>query len=193
MLDDRSLALILGKARTHNVFLDKPVDDAQLRRIHEIMRWGPTSQNSQPARVVFVRTKEGKEKLRPALSPGNLDKTMAAPVTVICAWDARFYDQLPKLFPHVDARPWFTGSAEVAHHTAFLNATLQAGYLLLAARALGLDAGPMAGFDKAQVDAAFFAGTDWHTNFLINLGHGDASKLKGRLPRLAFDDACRLA
>lgn len=192
-LDERALAALFTEARTHNGWTDEPVADSLLKQVYELARLGPTSANCSPGRFVFVRTPEGKERLRPALSAGNLDKTMAAPVTVICAWDARFYDQLPTLFPHVDARPWFTGSAEVAHHTAFLNATLQAGYLLLAARALGLDAGPMAGFDKAQVDAAFFAGTDWRTNFLINLGHGDASKLKGRLPRLAFDDACRLA
>jgi 3-hydroxypropanoate dehydrogenase len=154
---------------------------------------GPTSANCSPARFVFVRTPEGKQRLEPALSKGNLDKTMAAPVTVIAAWDRKFYDKLPTLFPHTDARSWFTGSPEAAHETAFRNASLQAGYLLLAARAVGLDAGPMSGFDKAKVDAAFFEGSDWTTNFLINLGHGDAAKVFGRLPRLGFEEACVLA
>jgi 3-hydroxypropanoate dehydrogenase len=140
-----------------------------------------------------VRTPEGKALLAPALSKGNLDKTLAAPVTVIAAWDTAFYEQLPRLFPHADAKSWFTGSPAMAHETAFRNASLQAGYLILAARALGLDAGPMSGFDKPQVDAAFFAGTTWTTNFLINLGHGDASKVFGRLPRLDFEEACQLA
>jgi 3-hydroxypropanoate dehydrogenase len=193
ILEDAALALLFTSARSHNGWTGAPVPDAQLQRIYELASLGPTSANCSPARFVFVRTSEGKQRLAPALSKGNLDKTMSAPVTVICAWDRKFYDRLPTLFPHADARSWFTGSPEAAHETAFRNASLQAGYLLLAARAVGLDAGPMSGFDKAKVDAAFFEGTDWTTNFLINLGHGDVSKVFGRLPRLPFDEACALA
>ena len=192
-LDDAALALLFTEARSHNGWTAEPVTDAQLRQVYALARMGPTSANCSPARFAFVRTPEGKQRLAPALSKGNLDKTMAAPVTVIAAWDRKFYDRLPALFPHADARSWFTGSAEAAHETAFRNASLQAGYLLLAARAVGLDAGPMSGFDKAKVDAAFFEGTDWSTNFLINLGHGDSAKVFGRLPRLAFEEACLLA
>jgi len=192
-LDDAALSLLFTGARSHNGWTGEPVTDAQLQQIYALASLGPTSANCSPARFVFLRTPEGKQRLAPALSKGNLDKTMAAPVTVIAAWDRRFYDKLPTLFPHADARSWFTGSPEAAHETAFRNASLQAGYLLLAARAVGLDAGPMSGFDKAKVDAAFFEGTDWTVNFLINLGHGDASKVFGRLPRLPFDEACVLA
>ncbi|KIQ35569.1 malonic semialdehyde reductase [Variovorax paradoxus] len=193
ILDEAALALLFTRARSHNGWTGEPVSDAQLQRIHALASLGPTSANCSPARFVFVRTPEGKQRLAPALSKGNLDKTMSAPVTVIAAWDRKFYDKLPTLFPHADARSWFTGSPEAAHETAFRNASLQAGYLLLAARAVGLDAGPMSGFDKPKVDAAFFEGTDWTTNFLINLGHGDPSKVFGRLPRLPFDEACILA
>ena len=193
ILEDAALALLFTSARSHNGWTGEPVSDAQLQRIYTLASLGPTSANCSPARFVFVRTPEGKQRLAPALSKGNLDKTVSAPVTVIAAWDRRFYDKLPTLFPHTDARSWFTGSPEAAHETAFRNASLQAGYLLLAARAVGLDAGPMSGFDKAKVDAVFFEGTDWTTNFLINLGHGDASKVFGRLPRLPFDEACLLA
>jgi 3-hydroxypropanoate dehydrogenase len=192
-LDSAALALLFTEARSHNGWTAEPVTDAQLRQIYALARMGPTSANCSPARFVFVRTPEGKQRLAPALSKGNLGKTMAAPVTVIAAWDRRFYDKLPALFPHADARSWFTGSPEAAHETAFRNASLQAGYLLLAARAAGLDAGPMSGFDKAKVDAAFFEGTDWSANFLINLGHGDATKVFSRLPRLDFEEACILA
>lgn len=192
-LDAAALAALFLDARTHNGWTDAPVSDDLLRRLYALVRMGPTSANCSPARFVFVRTPEGKAKLAPALSKGNLDKTLAAPVTVIAAWDTAFHEQLPRLFPHVDARSWFTGSPAMAHETAFRNASLQAGYLILAARALGLDAGPMSGFDKPQVDAAFFAGTTWTTNFLVNLGHGDASKLFARSPRLDFEEACQLA
>ncbi|VTU27821.1 putative malonic semialdehyde reductase RutE [Variovorax sp. PBS-H4] len=192
-LDDTALALLFTAARSHNGWTDEPVTDAQLRHIYALTSLGPTSANCSPARFVFVCKPEGKQKLAPALSKGNLDKTMSAPVTVIAAWDRKFYDKLPTLFPHADARSWFTGSPEGARETAFRNASLQAGYLLLAARAVGLDAGPMSGFDKAKVETAFFQGTDWSVNFLINLGHGDASKVFGRLPRLPFDEACVLA
>ena len=193
VLDSTALALLFTEARTHNGWTAEPVSDDLLRQVYDLARMGPTSANCSPARFVFVRTPEGKKRLAPSLSASNLDKTMSAPVTVIAAWDKLFYDKLPALFPHADAKSWFTGSAEVAHETAFRNATLQAAYLLLAARSLGLDAGPMSGFDKAKVDAEFFPGTTWTANFLINLGHGDASKVFGRLPRLDFSEACMLA
>jgi 3-hydroxypropanoate dehydrogenase len=192
-LDPAALATLFTDARTHNGWTGEPVPDYLLRQAYDLARMAPTSANCSPARFVFVRTPEGKARLAPALSKGNLDKTMSAPVTVICAWDSAFHDQLPVLFPHADARSWFTGSPAVAHETAFRNASLQAAYLLLAARSLGLDAGPMSGFDKAKVDEAFFSGTTWTANMLINLGHGDPGKLLARLPRLDFDQACRLA
>ncbi len=192
-LDHQALATLFTEARTHNGWLDKPVSDALLREVYDLTKMGPTSANCCPARFVFVRSPEGKEKLKPSLSSGNLEKTMAAPVTVIAAIDSEFYEKLPALFPHADARSWFTSSPAVAEETAFRNATLQAGYLILAARSLGLDTGAMSGFDKPKVDEAFFAGTTWKSNFLINLGYGDPSKLFGRLPRLPFEDACVLA
>lgn len=192
-LDEAALATLLTEARTHSAWVPEPVPDALLRRIYDAARMGPTSANCSPARFVFVRSAEGKSRLAPALSKGNLDKTMSAPVTVICAWDRAFHDKLPALFPHADARSWFTGSPELAHETAFRNASMQAGYLLLAARALGLDAGPMSGFDTDKVDAAFLGGTTWTANLLINLGHGEPGKPYGRLPRLDFDEACVLA
>lgn len=192
-LDTAALATLFTEARSQNGWRPEPVSDDLLRQIYDLARMGPTSVNCSPARFVFVRTPEGKERLKPALSASNVDKTMTAPVTVIAAWDTAFYDKLPTLFPHADARPWVAGTPALAHETAFRNGTLQAAYLILAARSLGLDAGPMSGFDKAKVDATFFGGTTWTANFLINLGHGDASKVFGRLPRLDFADACALA
>lgn len=192
-LDTNALATLYTEARTHSHWTDEPVPDELLHRLYDLIRLAPTSANCSPGRFVFVRTAEGKERLAPALSKGNLDKTMSAPVTVIVAWDQAFYEALPRLFPHTDARSWFTGSPAAAHETAFRNSSLQAAYLILAARALGLDAGPLSGFDKAKVDAAFFAGTPWTTNLLVNLGHGDTGPLHERLPRLPFDEACRLA
>ncbi|QHI98572.1 malonic semialdehyde reductase [Xylophilus rhododendri] len=192
-LDTAALATLFTEARSQNAWTSEPVSDDTVRRLYELVKFGPTSANCSPARFVFVRSPQGKQLLASALSKGNLEKTMTAPVTVIVAWDREFYEELPKLFPHGDARSWFTGSPAVAHETAFRNASLQAGYLILAARALGLDAGPMSGFEKDKVDAAFFAGTTWTANLLINLGHGDQAKVFGRLPRLGFDEACRLA
>ncbi|MGF6932844.1 3-hydroxypropanoate dehydrogenase [Paraburkholderia sp. UCT70] len=191
-LSDQALAQLFRDARTHNGWQNKPIDDAVLRELMELVLLGPTSANSSPGRFVFVRTPEGKEKLRPALSAGNLEKTMAAPVTVIVAMDMAFYQYLPKLFPHADARSWFVGNERLVADTAFRNSTLQGGYLILAARALGLDTGPMSGFDQAKVDEAFFAGTTVKSNFLINLGHGDPSKLLARSPRFSFDEAARI-
>ncbi|NMJ43909.1 malonic semialdehyde reductase [Roseomonas sp. JC162] len=191
-LDDRALDQLFREARTHNKWQDRPVPDAKLRELYDLMKFAPTSANASPGRFVFVRTPEGKAKLKPALSAGNLEKTMNAPVTVIVAHDLHFYDNLPKLFPHApDARNWFTGSLSFAEQTAFRNGSLQGAYLILAARALGLDAGPMSGFDAAKVDEAFFQGTNWKTNFLVNLGYGDPEGLFPRNPRLDFEEAAR--
>jgi 3-hydroxypropanoate dehydrogenase len=191
-LSEQALAQLFRDARTHNGWQNKPIDDAVLHELIELVLLGPTSANSSPGRFVFVRTPEGKGKLRPALSAGNLEKTMAAPVTVIVGMDMAFYEHLPKLFPHADARSWFVGNERLIADTAFRNSTLQGGYLILAARALGLDTGPMSGFDQAKVDEAFFAGTTVKSNFLINLGYGDPSKLFARSPRFSFDEAARI-
>ena len=192
-LNDEALDILFRKARTHSVWLDKPVSDDLLHQVYDLMKWGPTSANSSPGRILFLRTPEAKERLRPALSPTNLDKTMKAPVTAILAYDLEFYEKLPKLFPHnLAARDWFANSPPLAEVTAFRNGTLQGGYFILAARALGLDCGPMSGFDNAKVDAEFFAGQAVKSNFLCNLGHGDASKLAPRNPRLDFNEACQL-
>lgn len=196
MLDDRSLDVLFRKARAHNGWRQKPVTDDQLRAIYELMKWGPTSANCSPARIVFVRTAEGKERLRPALSSGNTDKTMAAPVTAILAYDTRFYEHLPRLFPHnPTAMSWFSGpnNQAVAEATAFRNGSLQGAYLIVAARTLGLDVGPMSGFDNAKVDAAFFPDGRFKCNFLCNVGYGDPAKLFARSPRLSFEEACALA
>ena len=191
-LDDRALDQLFRSARSQNKWQDRPVPDTKLQELYDLLKWGPTSANGSPGRFVFVRTAEGKEKLRPALSAGNLEKTMAAPVVAIVAYDLQFHDHLPRLFPHTDARSWFTGNDRLVEVTAFRNGTLQGAYLIMAARSVGLDAGPMSGFDNAVVDQAFFAGTSWRTNFLVNLGYGDPSGLFGRSPRLSFDEACRL-
>jgi len=189
---DTALDQLFRDARTHNAFVG-PVTDADLREIYDLMKWGPTSANSTPARFVFVRTDEAKEKLRPAVSASNLAKTMAAPVVVIVAYDLEFYELLPKLFPHTDARSWFAGKAEShIRDNAFRGGTLQGAYFIVAARALGFDCGPMGGFDNALLDAAFFPDGRWKSNFLINLGHGDPAKLRPRNPRLSFDEACRI-
>jgi 3-hydroxypropanoate dehydrogenase len=196
MLDDQALDTILRKARSQNGWLDRPVTDDQLRRLYDVMKWGPTSANCQPARIVFVRSREAKEKLRPALSAGNLDKTMAAPVTAVVGYDRAFYENLPRMFPHNQtAIHWFKGEGkeEVAQSTAFRNGTLQGAYLIIAARALGLDCGAMSGFDNAKVDAAFFPDGRVKSNFLCSIGYGDPAKVLVRLPRLEFDEACTIA
>ena len=196
-----ALDVLFHEARTHNVWLDKPVPDDVLRRLYETMKYGPTSANSNPARIVFLRTPEAKQRLLPALSPANVDKTMQAPVTAIVGYDLKFYEHTPKLFPHNPAmRELFSNSPQLAEVTAFRNGSLQGGYLILAARALGLDCGPMSGFDNAKVDAEFFSASAGNppafiqvkSNFLCNLGYGDPSKLFPRNPRLAFNEACRL-
>ncbi|SDJ27579.1 malonic semialdehyde reductase [Salipiger marinus] len=190
---DAALAALFTAARTHNGWQDRPVPEDLLHRLYDLVKMGPTSANCSPARLIFVRTPEGKARLAPALSKGNLAKTMAAPVTVIVCQDMEFYEKLPALFPHADARSWFTGSPEKVAETAFRNSTLQGGYLILAARALGLDCGPMSGFDVEMLESEFLAGTTWKANFLINLGYGDPEKLFDRLPRLGFDEACVMA
>lgn len=183
---------LFDHARTHNGFTAEPVSEATLRQLYDLMKWGPTSANSSPARIAFVTTPAAKEKLLACVSAGNAEKTRQAPVTAIVGMDMAFYDHLPTLFPHADARSWFAGNPAVIEATAFRNSSLQGAYLIIAARALGLDCGPMSGFDAAKVDAAFWAGTSVKTNFLCNLGHGDPAKLFARNPRLSFEQACRI-
>ena len=183
---------IFDDARTHNGFTAEPVAEASLRQLYELMKWGPTSANCSPARIVFVTTPAAKEKLLAGMAPGNVEKTRSAPVTAIIGMDMAFYDKLPALFPAADARAWFVGNQPKIDETALRNSSLQGAYFIIAARALGLDCGPMSGFDPAKVDAAFWAGTAVKTNFIVNLGQGDASKLFGRSPRLTFEEACRI-
>jgi 3-hydroxypropanoate dehydrogenase len=183
---------LFDHARTHNVFNPEPIPEATLHQLYDMLKWGPTSANCSPARFAFVTSAAAKEKLLPAMSVGNHDKTKAAPVTVIVGMDMEFFEKLPKLFPQADARSWFIGNQAMIDATAFRNSSLQGAYLIVAARALGLDAGPMSGFDAAKVDAAFWEGTKVKTNFIVNLGKGDASKLFPRNPRLAFEEACQI-
>ena len=193
MLTDESLDILFRKARSHRNWLPKPVSDDLLRELYDLMKWGPTSANSCPARILFLRTPEAKQRLRPALAAGNVDKTINAPVTAIVAYDLKFYDQLSKLSPHnPKVREEFANSPELAQTTAFRNGSMQGGYFILAARAVGLDCGPMSGFDNAKVDAEFFPAGDVKSNFLCNLGYGNSSKLNPRSPRLDFDEACQL-
>jgi len=186
-----ALAQIFTEARTHNGFIDKPVPEELLRRAVDLAKFAPTSANQSPLRIVFVRSKEAKQRLAPTLSAGNLEKTLAAPVVAITGYDLKFYEHLPFLFPHADAKPWFAGNAEFAARSAFQNGTLQVAYLILALRAVGLDTGPMTGFDNAKVDAEFFAGTDVKSNVLINIGYGDPAKLFPRSPRFSFDEIAK--
>ncbi len=191
-LDDASLDRLFREARTHNAWLDRAVGDEQLRALYDLMKWGPTSANSSPARIVFVRTRAAKERLLPALAPGNVEKTLAAPVTAIVAEDLEFYEKLPRLFPLADARSWFVGNRQLIESTAFRNSSLQGAYLILAARALGLDAGPMSGFDNDKVDREFFPDGRVKSNFLVNLGYGDPAALLPRSPRLEFEEAVEI-
>ena len=185
-------AQLFTDARTQNGYLDVPVSDAQLRALYDLLKFGPTSANACPARFKFVRSAEAKAQLAACAAAANVAKIGQAPVTVIIGMDLAFYEQLPKLFPHADARAWFVGNDAVIQETAMRNSSLQGGYLILAARALGLDCGPMSGFDAAKVDAAFWTGTAVKTNFLCTLGTGDPAKLFPRSPRLGFDEACSL-
>lgn len=193
LLSDTALDQLFRTARTYNAWLPKDVTDEQLHQLYELAKFGPTSANSSPMRVVFVKSREAKEKLAPHMSEGNRAKTLAAPVTAIVGSDQSFYEHLPTLFPHADARSWFAGNQPLIDSTAFRNSSLQGAYLMLAARAVGLDCGPMSGFDGDGVNAAFFAGTDVKVNFIVNLGYGDAGRdLFPRSPRLAFDEACKI-
>uniref|UniRef100_A0A8J4M7K2 Putative NADH dehydrogenase/NAD(P)H nitroreductase ENY07_13670 n=1 Tax=Acidicaldus sp. TaxID=1872105 RepID=A0A8J4M7K2_9PROT len=191
-LEAEVLATLFSEARTHFKWTDAPVSDETLRELYGLLRMGPTSANCSPARFLFLRSPGAKERLKPALSAGNVEKTMTAPVTVIVAHDPYFFEHLPRLFPRADARSWFASNPELAEETAFRNGTLQGAYLILAARALGLDCGPMSGFDREKVDEIFLAGHGWRSNFLVNLGHGDASALFPRSPRLDFAEACEI-
>ncbi len=201
-VNDQALDTLFCKARTYNSWLDKPVSDDLLRQLYDLMKWGPTSANCSPARILFLRTPEAKQRLKPALAPLNVEKTMKAPVTAIIAYDLKFYELLPRLFPHnPGAREWFANSPELAEATAFRNGSLQGAYFILAARSLGLDCGPMSGFDNAKVDEEFFPVSTpdeaspsgpVKSNFLCNLGYGDPAKLFPRSPRLAFEEACKL-
>lgn len=192
-MTSEALETLFTGAHTHSAWLDTPVSDEQISEIYHLLRLGPTSANCSPARFLFVRSNEAKARLKPTLSAGNVEKTMSAPVTAIVAWDPAFFEQLPKLFPYADARAWFTSSPELAQETAFRNSSMQAAYLISACRALGLDTGPMSGFDREKVDTEFFAASGWKSNLLINIGYGDPAKTHSRLPRLAFEEACVLA
>ncbi len=190
-IDQGALDALLLNARSQNKWTDQPVTDEQIQQIYDILKMGPTSANSSPARFMFLRTKEAKDRLAPAMSSGNMEKTMTAPVVAIVAYDPRFYEKLPQLFPHnQDARSWFTSNEGLAATTAFRNGTLQGAYLIMAARAIGLDTGPMSGFDNAKVDEIFLQDRGWRSNFIVNLGYGDPTGLFERSPRLSFDEAC---
>ena len=192
-LNDEGLRLMFLDARTHNGWSDGKVSDDDLRRIFDVMKMAPTSANTSPARFVFLRTPAAKERLKPTLLSGNVDKTMSAPAVAIVGYDLKFYEHLPKLFPHnLTARSWFEGNAKLIETTAFRNGTLQGAYFILAARALGFDCGAMSGFDNAKVDAEFFPDGTVKSNFLINIGRGDPSKLFTRSPRWSFDEVCKL-
>ena len=193
MLSDKDLDIILRQARTHNGFQAKPVSDVTLQAVYDLMRNGPTSANCSPARILFLKSPEAKQRLAPALSSGNLQKTMEAPVTALIGYDLKFYEKLPKLFPHnLEARTWFEGKPQVIETTAFRNSSLQGAYFIIAARALGLDVGAMSGFDNAKVDAEFWPDGTIKSNFLCNVGYGDPSKLFPRSPRMSFDEACKI-
>jgi 3-hydroxypropanoate dehydrogenase len=189
MIDTRA---IFEEAHTHNGWQDKPVPDDLLRRVYDIAKMGPTSANCSPMRVVFVKSPGAKAQLKPALNEGNVDKTMKAPVTAIIAYDTQFYDLLPRLYPQRDFRPVYANNPTLAQETAFRNGSMQGGYFIIAARASGLDCGPMSGFDNAKVDAEFFPDGRWKSNFLCNLGYGDPAQVRPRNPRPSFEEACRI-
>lgn len=193
MLDDASLDLLFREARTYTAWLPKPVSDEQLHAIYDLFKWGPTSANMSPARILFLTSEEAKARLLPALAPNNVEKSRTAPVVAVIAFDLEFYEKLPELYPAVDARSWFVGKpAEFIHEAAFRNGSLQGAYFIIAARSQGLDCGPMSGFDAEKVNAEFFPDGKWKVNFVCNLGYGDAEKLYPRNPRLSFDEACKI-
>ncbi len=183
---------IFAHARTANAFTDRPVDDTLLHQLYDLLKWGPTSANCSPARIQFVKSPQAKARLLPCLGPTNVAKSESAPVVAIIGMDMQFFEKLPQLFPHADARSWFVGNQAMIDVTAFRNSSLQGGYFIVAARALGLDCGPMSGFDAAKMDAAFWSGTTVKTNFVCNLGYADASKTFARSPRLGFAEACQI-
>ena len=191
-IDQAAIDQLFLNARTHSFWQDKEVSDDLLKQVYDLAKICPTSANCSPLRVIFVKSTSAKEKLRPLLAEGNIEKTMSAPVTAILGHDMEFYEKLPILFPHADAKSWFTGSPELVETTAFRNGTLQGAYFILAARSLGLDCGPMSGFDNKGVDQLFFAGTSFRSNFLCNLGYGIPEKLFPRSPRLNFTEACQI-
>ncbi len=192
VLNQNAQAQLFTEARTHNAWQDRDVSDELLHQLYDLLKWAPTSANAAPARFIFVKSTAAKAKLLPSLSEGNIEKTMRAPVTVIVAHDLEFYEQLPALFPQADAKSWFAGNEAAITSTVQRNGSLQGAYLIMAARTLGLDCGPMSGFDQSKVDEAFFAGSQWRSNFLINLGYGDTAQLYPRNPRLDFAQACRI-
>ncbi len=191
-LTDNVLDQLFREARSYNSWSSEPVSDALLQELYELMKWGPTAANSCPARMVFVKSEAAKQRRKPCLAEGNVEKSMTAPVVAIIGMDMEFYEQLPKLFPHTDARSWYAGKPEAIRENAERNSTLQGAYLILAARALGLDCGPMSGFDKAAIEAAFFPDGKVKANFICALGHGADEKLHPRGPRLGFDEVCRI-
>jgi 3-hydroxypropanoate dehydrogenase len=191
-IDNKAIAQLFTEARTHHAWMPQPVSDSTLVALYELMKWGPTSVNGNPGRVLFIRSDEQKEKLYPALLEGNVDQIKAAPVTAIVAYDQRWLDHMNRLFPIYDVRPFFEGNDKLITDTAFRNSSLQGAYLILAARALGLDTCPMSGFDNDKVDETFFEGSSWGSNFICALGHGDSAKLFPRGPRLTFDEACKI-
>jgi 3-hydroxypropanoate dehydrogenase len=192
IINDEALDVVFRTARTYNAFEARKVSKPLVQAVYDLLKWGPTSANCSPARFVFVESEAGKKRLEPHLSEGNRKKTMSAPLTVIIGYDLDFHEKLPDLFPHTDARSWFVGNESLIETTAFRNGTLQGAYLIIAARALGLDCGPMSGFDNAGVDREFFAGTRVRSNFICNLGYGTSENLFPRSPRLSFDEACRV-
>jgi 3-hydroxypropanoate dehydrogenase len=192
ILDDSALDRVFRTARSYNGYTDEPVGESELRQLYDLMKWGPTSANQQPARLIFCTSDEAKQKLAGCVSAQNAPKILDAPVTAIIGMDMEFYEKLPEVFPHTDARSWFVGNEPLIKESAFRNSTLQGAYFIVAARMLGLDSGPMSGFDTAAVDAAFFAGTTVRANFIATLGHGDPATIFDRLPRLAFEDAAKI-
>lgn len=192
ILSDHALDVLFRQARTYSTWKDESVTDTTIQALYELAKWGPTSANASPARFLFLKSKAAKDKLKPFLAPGNVDKTMSAPIVAIIAQDMKFYEHLPRLFPHADAKSWFAGNDSLIEQTAFRNSALQGAYLILAARALGLDCGPMSGFDADGLKTTFFPNEDVRPNFLCNIGYGDPAGLYPRGPRLSFDEACRI-
>jgi 3-hydroxypropanoate dehydrogenase len=191
-LDDNALAQLFTEAHSHVSWQDKAIPEVLIKQLYDMVKLCPTSANCSPARFVFVTSQEGKQKLKPSLSSGNVEKTMTAPCTVIVAYDEEFYEELPTLFPYADAKSWFTSSPEAAYETAMRNSSMQGAYLISASRSLGLDIGAMSGFDPNLLNETFFCENKWKVNFLINLGYGDGEKSHKRLPRLTFEQACKI-